>query len=42
MSKIQNKMFRCVFIMSMLMLALTAFNIGIQYYREKMNTYGAV
>lgn len=39
MSKIQNKMFRCVFIMSMLMLALTAFNIGIQYYREKMNTY---
>lgn len=39
MSKIQKKMLRGVFIMSMVILVLTAINVGIQYYREKMKSY---
>ena len=39
MSKIQRKMLRGVFAMSMLILVLTALNVGIHYYREKMSSY---
>ena len=39
MSKIQRKMLRGVFAMAMLILVLTALNVGIHYYREKMSSY---
>ena len=39
MSKIQRKMLRGVFAMAMLILVLTALNVGIHYYREKISSY---
>lgn len=39
MSKIQKKMLRGLFIMSMFILVLTALNVGIQFYKEEMTEY---